>query len=246
VVERAAAQVKAKEWEAAGYHLAHAQHLETHPSAIAQTLFYAASVIGLTPPPAFEADDPGGLGFIQTTPPAVLLGQGAINTDMPPQATAFLAGHHLAYYRPGLSLRQRLSSGTGLKAWLFAALRLNAPGFAVPADLEGPVVENQMLLEDVLSAHEKEHLVSVVSKLLKAEAALDLKRWQRGVDLTADRVGFLLCHDLETAVEVIRSSDPSTSSVAAPARLRELVLFAISETYFGLRQKLGIGLDAPA
>jgi hypothetical protein len=59
-------------------------------------------------------------------------------------------------------------------------------------------------------------------------------------------VGFLLCHDLETAVEVIRSSDPSTSSVAAPARLRELVLFAISDTYFGLRQKLGIGLDAPA
>jgi hypothetical protein len=84
----------------------------------------------------------------------------------------------------------------------------------------------------------------VVSKLLTSGAALDLKRWVRGVDLTADRVGFLLSHDLETATQIIKASDQSTSSVATDDRLKELVLFSVSSQYFRLRQQLGIAVDS--
>ena len=54
-------------------------------------------------------------------------------------------------------------------------------------------------------------MARVVSKLIQSGAALDPKRWIQGVDLTADRAGFLLSHDLETAVEIVRASDDSTT-----------------------------------
>jgi hypothetical protein len=72
---------------------------------------------------------------------------------------------------------------------------------------------------------------------------LDLKKWVNGVDFTADRAGLVLCHDLETAVEIIRASDETSASIGGQQRLKELVLFAISESYFKLRTELGITIE---
>ncbi len=47
----------------------------------------------------------------------------AFSEDVTPVAAAFLAGRHLAYYLPGLYVRQLLPNTTALKAWLFAAIR---------------------------------------------------------------------------------------------------------------------------
>jgi hypothetical protein len=98
-------------------------------------------------------------------------------------------------------------------------------------------------LERQLAPTIRDHLARVVSKLIQSGAALDLKRWVQGVDLTADRVGFVLSHDLETAVEIVRASDESSSALNPQARLKDLVLYAISEPYFKLRERLRIGVD---
>ena len=62
--------------------------------------------------------------------------------------------------------------------------------------------------------------------------------------MTADRAGFLLAHDLETAVAVVRASDETSSTVPQQDRFQELVLFSVSKAYFDLRVRLGITVDS--
>lgn len=227
-----------------GYDPNLAVDLANHPYPIGQTLHYACGVMGLPPPPAFEnTNDPGGLAFLDTKVPAISMGVGVLTGEIHPQALAFLAGRHLLYYRPGLFLRQLVGTGTGLKSWLFAAIKYISPQFLVAPELEGPVTDNVATLHALLSHHIKDDLARVVAKLLQSSRSLDLKRWVSAVDYTADRVGFALAHDLETAVEVIRSSEEAQSSVVQ-RRLKELVLYSISPKYFQLREALQINLSS--
>ena len=62
-------------------------------------------------------------------------------------------------------------------------------------------------------------------------------------DLTADRAGMLLAHNLEIAAEVMRATEDA-ASVPGKDRMKEIVLFSISEPYLELRQKLGIAIDS--
>jgi tetratricopeptide (TPR) repeat protein/tRNA A-37 threonylcarbamoyl transferase component Bud32 len=228
-----------------GYDTSYLVDVAQHPSPVCQSLYYAAGVLGMQLPPAFQnPNDPGGLSFLFTHEPALVLGQTALRSDVPLQPAGFIAGQQLTYLRPGLYLRHLLASGTVLKAWLFAAIKLTSPQFPVSPELEGAVVEAMQALEAGVTGQARDHLTRVVAKLLTSGAALDLKRWVRGADLTADRVGFLLSHDLETATQIIKASDQSTSSVSADERLKELVLFSVSSQYFQLRRQLGIAVDS--
>jgi tetratricopeptide (TPR) repeat protein len=228
-----------------GYDTSYLVDVTQHPAPVCQSLYYAAGVLGMPVPPAFQnPNDPGGLSFLFTHEPALVLGQTALRTDVPLQPAAFIAGQQLTYLRPGLYLRHLLASGTVLKAWLFAAIKLTSPQFPVSPELEGAVAEAMQALEVGVTGQARDHLTRVVAKVLTSGAPLDLKRWVRGVDLTADRVGFLLSHDLETATQIIKASDESTSSVPADDRIKELVLFSVSSPYFQLRRLLGIAVDS--
>ena len=84
---------------------------------------------------------------------------------------------------------------------------------------------------------QREILASLVSKLLQSGGAIDLKKWVAAIDLTADRAGFLLAHDLGVAAEVMRATEDA-ASVAGKERVKEIVLYSISEPYLELREKL--------
>ena len=94
-----------------------------------------------------------------------------------------------------------------------------------------------------LHGREADQLHSLVQKLLSAAPELDMKRWMAAVDLTADRVGFILGNDLETASAVIKASPADASVVGQKERLKELYLYSVSESYLELRQKLGVSID---
>ena len=216
----------------------------THPYAVSQTLYYAQGVLAMPPVLTFQnPNDAGTLGIVHARTPAIVLGRAAFDTTIPTQSLAFLAGRHLTSFRPGFYVRHLVPTGTGLKAWLFAAIKLCVPQFPVSPDLMGQVNEAMQAMSQDFVGAEKDKLVSVVSKLLQAGGALDLKKWVAAIDLTADRVGFLLAHDLQLATEVIRSTEEATS-VAVKERMKDIVLFSVSEEYFALRQKLSISIDA--
>lgn len=77
---------------------------------------------------------------------------------------------------------------------------------------------------------------------------LELAKWRCAVDATCDRAGLILCGDLEVASQII--ADPGSSAggqraaVRAQDRLKELLLYAVSEDYFAVRKQLGIAITA--
>jgi tetratricopeptide (TPR) repeat protein len=244
IIEPAVLRKNGQPFEALGYNLAFKLDLSRHPYPMSQTLFYAAGILGMEPPVTFQnPNDPAGVAFLHAYQPAIVLGASALVLDLPTQAAAFIAARHLTYYRPGLYLRHLVPTGTGLRAWVFAAIRMIVPQFPVSTELEGPVRENLSVLESMITGPSRDRLASTVTKLLQA-GAIDLKRWVAGVDLTGDRAGFLACNDLELASEMIKAADDGSSAVQQKDRLRELVLYATSEDYFALRRRLGLGIDS--
>jgi hypothetical protein len=209
-----------------------------------QTLKYAAGVLALKVPVLYgRPADESGLNFMHTNPPALFLGRAALGGG-PSQALAFLAGAKLAYFRSGHYIRQVVPTGTGLRAWLFAAIRAVNPAFPVAPDLAPAVNENVAALKKHLAGPASEVLTSLVTKLLSNTGSLDLKRWTIGVDLTADRAGLLLANDLPKALAVVRVTPDEASPIPQKDRIRELTAFAISDEYFHLRQRLGIAIRA--
>ncbi|MBX3258507.1 MAG: tetratricopeptide repeat protein [Labilithrix sp.] len=230
--------------EQLGFDPRYAIDTSMHPYPVSQTLYYVQGVLAMPPVLTFQnPNDAGSLGIVHARTPAIVLGQAAFDNTIPNQSLAFLAGRHLTSFRPGFYVRHLVPTGTGLKAWLFAAIKLCVPQFPVSPDLMGQVTEAMQAMGQDFVGAEKDKLASAVSKLLQAGGALDLKKWVASIDLTADRVGFLLAHDLQLTTEVIRSTEEATS-VAVKERMKDIVLFSVSEEYFALRQKLSITIDS--
>jgi serine/threonine protein kinase/tetratricopeptide (TPR) repeat protein len=212
------------------------------PTAMARMLHHVAEMIGLNLPEVYHCpQDSGGLSFLFSLPPAIGIGMGA-RAGGPQQALAFVAARHVSYYRPGHYIRQLLPTGTGLRTWLFAAIRLVSPNFPIPATMEGPARECIEVIRAQLTGPQRDALRSLTQKLLEAAPELDMKRWMAGVDLSADRLGLLLGNDLKIANAVIDASPEDASVVSKKDRLRELLVYSVSEQYFELRKSLGIAL----
>ncbi|GAB4197689.1 MAG: hypothetical protein OHK0013_06100 [Sandaracinaceae bacterium] len=209
---------------------------------MARTLWYAAQATRIALPDVYyRDDDPGALGYVFSSPPAISLGKAGRGTA-PSQVLAFLCGRHLAYFKGGMFLRYLVPTGSGLRAWLLAAIKTQMAQFPIPVDLSSQVDEHMRAIQLHLQGPQKELLRSHVNKLLASAPELDLKRWTAAVDLTADRVGFLLANDLEAATAIVRASPDEAAAVPQKDRLRELHLYSVSEPYLTLRHKLGIAI----
>jgi hypothetical protein len=153
----------------------------------------------------------------------------------------------LSYFRPGHFVRQIVPTGTGLRAWLFAAIRAVQPSFPVSADLIAPVTENLASMQAELPGQSLDLLTSLVGKLLASgQLPRPASRWVAGVDLTADRAGFVLANDLAMAIAVIKATPEEQSSLSHAERVRELRAYAVSEEYMRLRQRLGVAMSVSA
>jgi hypothetical protein len=213
---------------------------ERDEAVIAQMLHYAGGVMLVPLPPVFyRPRDAGGVSFLFTNPPALGLGQGALRTA-PDQALAFIAGRQLSYFRQGHYMRQLVPTGSGLRSWLLAAIRLANPRFPVPEPMRGQVEKNHAALQNTLHAPQQQALTSLVERLLREQPELDMKSWALAVDLAADRVAFVLANSLDAAVAVVRASPQESSFASERDRLKALYQYAVSPKYLALRNAIGV------
>jgi hypothetical protein len=70
--------------------------------------------------------------------------------------------------------------------------------------------------------------------------------WRTATDLTANRVGFIVANDLETAAKGIATEGAALSNLSVKERLRDLLAYAVSENYFLVRRHLGMHVRGEA
>jgi hypothetical protein len=87
---------------------------------------------------------------------------------------------------------------------------------------------------------ELQALSKVVNRFIKAQENVDIKKWINAVELTGCRAGFLLSNDLEVAARMIQAESGAVDEMSPKEKIKDLVLFSISEEYFRLRESLGI------
>ena len=60
------------------------------------------------------------------------------------------------------------------------------------------------------------------------------------VDATSHRIGFVICGDLEVAARMVSMEPVVVGGPQVKDKIKELVLYSISEDYFAVRSHLGL------
>ena len=219
---------------------------------VARLVKYAAGVLGIEPDPQLYVL-PGisdGLRVANTTDrgrlrPALLVGEGHVERVNEVEL-AFDLGKRLAYLRPDRYVSYAMSTLAMLESAFAAAL--TASGVRRP---EQVAPEAQRLAEQLARSVPEAVLAQVASIARQAGATAtsdlgngEIPGWRTATDLTANRVGFILCNDLETAARRVAVESAGVSTLSAKDRLRDLLAYSVSEQYFGVRRHLGLALEA--
>ena len=72
---------------------------------------------------------------------------------------------------------------------------------------------------------------------------LDVERWLKGLEFTADRVGLIFTNSLEHALHIIDRNPASLSLSTKEECALALRAFSCSESYFQIRQVVGHSID---
>jgi hypothetical protein len=161
-------------------------------------------------------------------------------TGFQPQELTFICGKHLAAYRGEHYIRNLFQTQAELTIMLFAGVMLAAPKQPMPPDMAAQIRVTAQELGKHMQPVQLEGLRMVVKRFLDEGAKANIKRWNQAVELTACRAGLLVCGDLEIAKKIIASEQQLPGDLSPADKMKELLLFSVSEQYAALRQALGI------
>jgi hypothetical protein len=209
-------------------------------ASIVRCFSWAAQVLGVTLPELYLLDEvPGGLAAVQTEPPSTALGPG-VRQGVGTSELAFLAGRHLAYYRPEHYALVFFPTVAELSALFLAAVKLALPEVPVPQALHEPVARMRKGLGQASTPEERAWLATAVKSLEGRGGRVDLAAWVRSVELTANRAGLLLCGDLTVACRRVRGEGRHVADVTDDERRDDLLSFVASPELAELRAALSI------
>ncbi|MGH7283348.1 MAG: hypothetical protein ACRELY_17615, partial [Polyangiaceae bacterium] len=218
------------------------QDPSTSTVTFAKTFGWAAQVLGIPLPELYVRNDvPGALMAVPSSPPASVAGQ-TVLTGFTPQELTFIVGKHLSSYRGEHYIRNLFPTMNELKMMLFAAIKLVQNDFAVPPEMAQAVGVTAQELVKYMQPIQRDSLRIVVNKFMEDGAKADLKRWMQAVEISASRAGLLLCGDLEIARKIISAEPQLPGDLSPTEKMKELIVFSVSEQYFALRKTLGIAV----
>src|SRR5262249_48275487 len=123
-----------------------------------------------------------------------------------------------------------------------AAILLVAPSFRVTADPR-LVEQERRNLEKMLTDPAKGALARLVRTYLKEQALGDIRAFIEGAELTANRAGALLAGNIDL-VKAMTEKDPGMATkLPLRSRIRDLMVFCLSEEYAQLRDALGVSVE---
>jgi tetratricopeptide (TPR) repeat protein len=156
----------------------------------------------------------------------------------PEREIAFLLTRRLAFMRPEYYLRMLLPTHTELKVVMLSAIVMLQPSFPVPPNMVAPIQQYVPEMRKRMSPQALEQLGALVERCVQASPEINLAKWGHAVDAVAHRAGFVMCGDLEVAARAIVAEPIAIDGPTRKDKVKELVLFSVSEEYFAIRAQM--------
>lgn len=150
----------------------------------------------------------------------------------------FQIARQLTGLRPAFLLPRALGAQR-FNAVVDVAIRLVEPRYPITSDPR-EVAEVERAVARI-AAPLANALQPTVAELLTTRQAVPIKPFLEGIELTSLRAGYLLTADLDLAVAVARQPDTGVPLPFA-TKVKELLLFSVSEEHVELRQRIGSAL----
>jgi hypothetical protein len=201
-----------------------------------RTLHWAARVLDVGCPELYAGTDAAGeaVTHVPREPPSIALAPQLLSGTSAKQL-AFFAGRALTWYRPEYHCMLFYPMLEDLDALVGATLDMASHGGRVTAPSSPSTVEMQRLLGRHLGDAERVAIGEAAARLDARGGELGLEHWIRSAELTAARVGLLLCGELKTAVSAVRSQPSAAGRPPAERVASDLVAFCASRAHAALR-----------
>jgi tetratricopeptide (TPR) repeat protein len=208
---------------------------------------YVSQVLGVPLPELYlRPESPGEMELANTREKAQLVPSLVVASGLlqgrPEKELAYVIAKRLTFMRPDHFVRwpNVVPTVAELKIVFLAALKLVQPKFEVKADVAQGVAQYLQHLQRSVAPQQIEQLAAVVQRFVANKGEADIHKWANAVDMTATRMGYLICNDLEIAARIVQT-EPVSIGVADPKdKIRDLVLWSVSDEYFALREHLGL------
>ncbi|MCC6619797.1 MAG: hypothetical protein IT385_01000 [Deltaproteobacteria bacterium] len=218
---------------------------------VAHTIRNVLKMYGVTPPDIYKGEEATGLEILQTNPPKLRLGTDMLGgrTD---KELAFHVAKKLTYFRPEHVIAT-LYPREALEFLYLAGASLVDPNYQIvmrddidPTTREGikqQAGEIRAVLDKAMTPDLKQQLAAVMRSSWKRSPVPDLGRWHRAVELTAQHAGLVACGDPALTLDLIKGETIGMSKLKMPDKLKDHVLYVISEPYLQLRKQLGLQIE---
>src|SRR5262249_55453 len=220
------------------------RQVETDQLSFSRTFFYVAQVLNVPMPEVYlQPEQPGDIQIANVEEKGHLLPAFVVRSNLLQGRTekelAFECAKWLTYMRPQHYLKKALPTNTDLKVAFLSALKLVQPNFPIKPEQQGLVEQYLAVLVSKIQPAWREQLYAVVKRFLQNASEVDLVKWGYAVEATAYRVGFVLGGGLAVAARLVQAEPVQVGGPQPKDKVRELVLYSISEDYFTVRQHRG-------
>lgn len=211
----------------------------SEPTQFTRAMGVAIRVIGCAEPELYMRREENGMRNANADPAAIIVGNDTMQSK-PERELSFEVGKMASLMRPEFYMASALPSSEFLRNVLAASLAV------VTGQIIGAtnVQDAQTLAHDIqrLPEQVQARVRQTVQRLLESGRNPDVSAWLRAVDHTASRAGLLMCGDLRTAVSMVKNEANPIGKAEVKDKIRELIVFSVSEEYLNLRQELGISV----
>jgi tetratricopeptide (TPR) repeat protein len=208
----------------------------TSTATIVRTFAWAGQILGVDVPALYVLDDvPGGIAAAQVDEPSTAVGPSVLGGRTVPEL-AFLVARHLTYYRPEHYVLVFYPTLPELTNLVLATVKLALP--EVPVPTTDAITKLRKQLAQNVGDAEKKELREAATDWEKAGGRVDLASWIRGVELTAQRAGFVLSGDFHVAMKILRSETRTIADLTMEDRRQDLLGYLAQDALADVRQRL--------
>ena len=205
----------------------------------ARTYEYVSQVLALPGREVYQTGLFPSLRIVNTFPPVLLAGEDMFK-ERHPKELLFMIGRQLTFSRPEFLFATVLQY-PDFRSLLSSFINIFVPNHPldIPADQAEKIKKR---ITKTLPKERQDQLAQMVQTYLADPNPVTPEQYLEGVEHTANRAGFCLAGDLNICSKVIEREQRPDFQIQHRAKIKELVLFSVSEEYFTFRERQGLSV----